>query len=204
MCWNVTLLETLFSITLQLLTLESISETWPTPPPPHSVYAAPSCTPDSTMNHKWFVPFPQGEINLSRDKKESSRRKNNNHHNKPRHLIWIQRFWLVQTTNKENGENTICSNFAEEKKKKPYFTNSSGFISSQASSKAEADNNVITLVMICIRYIMGNNNAPHWMQSVQLLIFLNVKSATLKLKRDILYLFSFLFGFQVHRSFDAE
>lgn len=32
---------------------------------------------------------------------------------------------------------------------------------SQASKKAEADNNVITLVMICIRYIMGNSNAPY-------------------------------------------
>lgn len=49
----------------------------------------------------------------------------------------------------------------QKRKKNPYFTNSSDFISRQASSKAEADKNVITLVMICIRYIMGNNNAPY-------------------------------------------
>lgn len=77
-------------------------------------------------------------------------------------------------------------------------------MSSQANRKAEADNNVITLVMICIRYITGNNNTPYWMQSIHLLIFLNDKSTAPKPKRDIFYLFFLPHEPHLHSPLDSE
>lgn len=77
-------------------------------------------------------------------------------------------------------------------------------MSSKTSRKAEADNNVITLVMICIRYIMGNNNTPYWMQSIQLLIFLNDKSAPPKQQKKKKKEISFIYSSSLNSSFDAE